>query len=114
METSIFLLTLSVLAFFNALWIYKFYSMKRTYLKAGKCIVQLIDKVQKLETENKDYKDLIVYHQNTINDLSILNKYMDTKIFADNSDFDYSIKPSKKKANTKIGQKTKQVKIKGK
>ena len=112
METSIFLLTLSVLAFFNALWIYKFYSMKRTYLKAGKCIVQLIDRIQKLETENKDLqefnRDLIITfvespeHKKGLKNYDKLNELTKTD------------KTSKKKPNTKLGQKTKQSKIKGK
>lgn len=101
METSIFLLTLSVLAFFNGLWIYKFYSMKRVYIKAGKCIVGLIDKVQKAESENE-----ILNSEATILRVMVNNKTIEH--------IESAVKTSKKKPNTKIGQKTKQVKIKGK
>ena len=101
METSIFLLTLSVLAFFNALWVYKFYSMKRTYIKAGKCLVQLIEKVQKLESENE-----VLNSEVTLLRVMVTNRTIE---YIENS-----VKTSKKKANTKIGQKTKQAKIKGK
>jgi serine protease inhibitor len=97
----IFLLTLSVLAFFNALWIYKFYSMKRTYLKAGKCIVQLIDKVQKAEFENE-----ILNSEVTVLRVMINNKTIKR--------IENLVKTNKKKANTKLRQKTKQAKIRGK
>lgn len=113
METTNFFFALSVLMVgINAVWIYNFYSMKRTYLKAGKCIVQLIDRIQKLETENKDLqefnRDLIITfiespeHKKGLKNYDKLNELTKTD------------KTSKKKANTKLGQKTKQSKIKGK
>lgn len=108
----IFLLTLSVLAFFNALWIYKFYSMKRTYLKAGKCIVQLIEKVQKLEFEKQDF-EMKYNTQLHLNTSITLKRLFENPVKETLKEIN-SIKTDKKKANTKLGQKTKQAKIKGK
>ena len=112
METTNFFFALSVLMVgINAVWIYKFYSMKRTYIKAGKCIVQLIEKVQKFRTENMDLQDSV----NVLKEANILLRDM---IPLENiSPLQVKLnkrKTAKKKANTKIEQKTKQSKIKGK